>query len=178
MLWVLLNCYRNIAYLRLLKEPYRSRDISHLPTLEHPNFRRGVGVYVRDSIQINVVNPSVLDISLIESVWLDISIANKILRLGCVYRSTCAPSLEDSWLALKTIIYKMASSISLPSSSELIIIGDFYFPAIEYLFFYLAYQIIFFIRLLISHYWYTPKSWSESLSVRLRHIAWSGFPHS
>jgi len=100
--------------------------------LEHSNCRRGVGVYVRDGIQVSVVNPTMLDISLIESVWLDISIANKNLRLGCVYRSPSAPSLEDSELALKTIIDEMTSSISLPSSFELIITGDFNFPAIEW----------------------------------------------
>ena len=53
--------------------------------LEHSNCRRGVSVYARDGIQVSVVNPTMLDISLIESVWLDISIANKNLHLGCVY---------------------------------------------------------------------------------------------
>ena len=73
-----------------------------------------------------------LDISLIESVWLDMSFANKNLRLGCVYRSPSASSLEDSELDLKTIIDEMTSSISLPSSFELIITGYFNFPAIEW----------------------------------------------
>ena len=73
-----------------------------------------------------------LDISLIKNVWLDISIANKKLRLGCVYRSLSASSLENNELALKTIIDGMPSSISLPTSPQLIIIGDFSFPAIEW----------------------------------------------
>ena len=127
--------------------------------LEHPNCQIGVGVYVRDSIQIRVVNPPMLDMSLIASLWLDISIANKKLCLGCEVQVLF--TLKTVNWPSKTIIDEMASSVSLPSSSRLIIIGDFIFPAIEWvegtghsssnsLFFYLAYQIIFFIRLLIS----------------------------
>ena len=100
--------------------------------LGQPNCRRGVGVYVREGFQVSVINLPIFNVPWVESVWLDINLHDKKVCIGCIYRSPSAPSLEECESSLKKIIDGMASLVSQTVASDLIIIGDFNFPSVEW----------------------------------------------
>lgn len=100
--------------------------------LGQPNCRRGVGVYVREGFQVSVINLPIFNVPWVESVWLDINLHDKKVCIGCIYRSPSAPSLEECESSLKKIIDGMASLVSQTVASDLIIIGDFNFPLVEW----------------------------------------------
>jgi len=68
----------------------------------------------------------------VKSLWLDFTLQEKIIYICCVHRSPSAPSTDNREISLKTIIDEMASSASPTVVPDLIIIGDFNFPPVEW----------------------------------------------
>ena len=88
------------------------------------NTTRGINLYVRHGVEATLAD-NLCDATFIEALWVNVKLQhNKLLLLGCIYRSPNSPATNNNLLLS---LFKLAGK---QKASHKVIVGDFNLPGI------------------------------------------------
>lgn len=107
-------------------QQYKLEGFELFSNVDDANVGRGIGIYVADHLatKVNLVN---MDSEYRDSIWLEMTTgAGGKVTLGCVYRSPSSTPDDDAKL------HNMLGKLSSLNTAEVIIMGDFNHPDIDW----------------------------------------------
>ena len=105
-------------------------DYQLFSNLNSPLCHQGVCLYIRDGLNVSLIQFNSLNTDGIESVWIKLHNQRTSIVVGVVYRSPSAPCVMDSESNLAAMLSHMMTNFA---SYDLVLMGDFNLPEIQWI---------------------------------------------